>query len=333
MEAPSAAYSEQIAAAKTSVIKNSIPASLEITKVEPTTKSEHQTPINFPSTIKTSSATEIKPVIKYKDKHEEREYKNSSAPKVQHQSQHSSNEWTDYSDRSKKIMAQFNFDMPSIKHDLSITPVNDFQKVAVKSEVKKDVVSITPYNEPVPVNEGHFVSTSRFEPMDLKNHSDDKDPLELLKAEKRKQKKRERYMDNRHKPHENKIRSESETKDVYAASNSHMPQLSKEEQEQRQIEETMAATNVLSQLINSCPVQTTIDDPTDQNMDAEKEVQEVHNVMKSLKELEKLRSSPSHSPMRAPQNSGIYLGSYQDDYHRYFQKDDKMRSHKKDGHW
>lgn len=248
----------------------------------------------------------------------------------------------DWNVQSKSIMAQFGFDLPSIKNDLSITPVtSDYPKTSpVKTEIRKDVISITPFPDNAPVlSDAHFIpSSSRFddnkstlkqliENAEIQSSLQSKNTAaDLFSAEKRreKEKKQERYKA----PETGKKPEEAVLASAKLEMNSVIqPQLSKEEQEQRQIEETVAATNVLSQLINDCPLPS-----LDEQAEQEKDVQDVHMVMRSLKELQKLqeRSSPNRSPMTT--NSAMSFG-YPDEFRWSQKKEDKLKMNKRDSPW
>ncbi|XP_066593846.1 ubinuclein-1 isoform X2 [Prorops nasuta] len=128
-----------------------------------------------------------------------------------------------------------------------------------------------------------------------------------------------------------------------------VPSLSKEEQEQRQIEETVAATNFLSQIINDDSSARHISDKRkdgeaiiDDNIglmqatEQEKDVQMVMRSVKELQELQEMMYSPSSSPIggiQKPNKSASQYLSYQDDYQRlYIKKEDNARS-KDESHW
>ncbi|XP_012270052.1 ubinuclein-2 [Orussus abietinus] len=183
------------------------------------------------------------------------------------------------------------------------------------------------------------------------------------KTEKR-DKRRDRYPDGKHKSHDSKKRKKDlkldsvqvqmipVKQDVPVAA---QPPLSKEEQEQRQIEETMAATNFLSQIINddhnpSRPVSEKRKEPSlmedaggavIQTTEQENDVQMVMRSLKELQELQELQEmkySPSHSPVgvgQKPNKSNVHYVGYQEDYQRlYHKKDDKLRLPKKeDAQW
>lgn len=261
---------------------------------------------------------------------------------------------------------------------LSITPVNDYQKVnKTADELKKDVVSITPYSESssgiTMLNDN---STNRPDVFSMSNQS--AKPVSLKqrilqdtvdsKIDKRidecdshlsdpKDRKRDRWVEDKYKSHDAKKRRKEQHKVMEhnqqsmslkpEASNAiQQPVLSKEEQEQRQIEETMAATNFLSQIINDdSPRSTTekrkeslvlIDDNVGNIVQPSEQEKDVQMVMRSLKELEELREmkfSPSHSPLQKAKSSHQYVG-YSDDYHRlYHKKDDKLRLSKDEPQW
>lgn len=283
---------------------------------------------------------------------------------------------------SKSHVEKFNF-MDLTNSSLSITRV-DYDKLSTKlTEAIKDRVSITPCPEPVShpkTNEipqaGHHsvyrqdtsyssaqVLKHRFlqENADAKSDKrlDDKDVDAAVNKTEKKEKKRERCVEVKHKSsHDQKKRKKDHkmieqqigpiNQDVVP-----MPQqttLSKEEQEQRQNEETIAATNFLSQIINddSSPRGLTdkrkdgfiTDDalanavqPTEQ----EKDVQMVMRSLKELQELQEMKYSPNNSPVggtiQKPGKSNTQYVTYQEDYQRlYLKKEDKLRS-KEEAQW
>ncbi|XP_011684599.1 PREDICTED: ubinuclein-1 isoform X2 [Wasmannia auropunctata] len=289
---------------------------------------------------------------------------------------------------AKSHVEKFNF-MDLTNSSLSITRV-DYDKLSTKlTEAIKDRVSITPCPEPVShpkMNEitqaGHHsvyrqdashssaqALKHRFlqENADAKSDKrlDDKDvdaTAAVVKAAvaEKKEKKRERGVEVKHKSSHDQKKRKKEHKmieqqigpinqDVVP-----MPQqttLSKEEQEQRQNEETIAATNFLSQIINddSSPRGLadkrkdgfiTLDDslanavqPTEQ----EKDVQMVMRSLKELQELQEMKYSPNNSPVggtiQKPGKSNTQYVTYQEDYQRlYLKKEDKIRS-KEEAQW
>ncbi|EFN62274.1 Ubinuclein [Camponotus floridanus] len=276
----------------------------------------------------------------------------------------------------KSHIEKFNL-MDLTSSSLSITPVNDYHKSSAKTtETKKDVVSITACPDPVSLSKPNEISQTghhsvyrqdsyssaqvlkhRFlqENADAKcdKRLDDKDVDIMINKTDKKDKKRERCVEIKHKlSHDPKKRKKDQkvmeigpiTQDVVP-----MPQqttLSKEEQEQRQNEETIAATNYLSQIINDDSSPRGLTDKrkdfiTDDNLgnmvqptEQEKDVQ---MVMRSLKELQELqeRNSPSNSPgstTQKPGKSNAYI-TYQEDYQRlYLKKEDKVRS-KEETQW
>jgi len=283
---------------------------------------------------------------------------------------------------TKSHIEKFNF-MDLTNSSLSITRV-DCDKLSTKlTEAIKDRVSIIPCPEPVShskTNEisqvGHHsvyrqdtsyssaqVLKHRFlqENADTKcdKRLDDKDVDALVNKTEKKEKKRERCMEVKHKSlHDQKKRKKDHkiieqqigpiNQDVVP-----MPQqttLSKEEQEQRQNEETIAATNFLSQIINddSSPRGLTdkrkdgfiADDTlvnTVQPTEQEKDVQMVMRSLKELQELQEMKYSPNNSPVggtiQKPGKSNTQYVTYQEDYQRlYLKKEDKMRS-KEEAQW
>nr|XP_033334263.1 ubinuclein-1 isoform X1 [Megalopta genalis] len=180
------------------------------------------------------------------------------------------------------------------------------------------------------------------------------------KTEKR-DKRRERGVEVKHKSNDVKKRKKESkvvekqighvSSDVVVPMQQQQPPLSKEEQEQRQNEETIAATNYLSQIINDdVPARGVpdkrkdgsllLDEPvsnTVQPTEHEKDVQMVMRSLKELQELQEMKYSPSNSPvttsMQKPNKLNAQCTSYQDDYTRmYLKKDVKMKS-KEDSQW
>ncbi|CAK9819465.1 Ubn2 [Anthophora plagiata] len=201
---------------------------------------------------------------------------------------------------------------------------------------------------------------------DTKNDKrlEDKDIDLLTKTEKR-DKKRERCVDVKHKSHDVKKRKKDQkvldkqlghvNSDVVPIQQQPQqqpqPPLSKEEQEQRQNEETIAATNYLSQIFNDDASPRGMSDkrkdtglileepvgnmvqPTEQ----EKDVQMVMRSLKELQELQEMKYSPNNSPvssnMQKPNKSNTQCATYQDEYSRlYLKKDVKLKS-KEDSQW
>ncbi|KAL6258981.1 hypothetical protein P5V15_008903 [Pogonomyrmex californicus] len=282
---------------------------------------------------------------------------------------------------NKSHVEKFNL-MDLTNSSLSITPVNDYNKSSAKlTEVKKDIVSITACPEPVShskTNEaqaGHHsvyrqdtsyssaqVLKHRFlqENADTKcdKRLDDKDIDSMVNKTDKKEKKRERIEIKHKSSHDQKKRKKDQkiidqqigpiNQDIVP-----MPQqttLSKEEQEQRQNEETIAATNFLSQIINddSSPRGLTdkrkdgfITDETLGNIvqptEQEKDVQMVMRSLKELQELQEMKYSPNNSPVggsiQKPGKSNAQYVTYQEEYQRlYLKKEDKMRS-KEEAQW
>ncbi|XP_011308784.1 ubinuclein-1 isoform X2 [Fopius arisanus] len=252
---------------------------------------------------------------------------------------------------------------------LSITPVNDYPKLAKShSEIKKDVVSITPYSESpgavsVITDPSHSAKSDSICYSMLNQNSSSKPVVSLkqrilqdstdIKIEKLLGKResdpykinhkdiRDRWLDEKHKSHDSK-KSRKEHKPleqnqglmhskVDVSSVIQPPMLSKEEQEQRQIEETMAATNYLSRIINDDLPRSMSDKRKESGalgddgivgivQSSDEQDKDVQMVMRSLKELQELQ---------LPKSSGEF--SFPDDYHRlYPKKDDKMRLSKDD---
>jgi len=283
---------------------------------------------------------------------------------------------------TKSHVEKFNF-MDLTNSSLSITRV-DYDKLSTKiTEAIKDRVSITPCPEPVSLSKTNEISQTghhsvyrqdtsyssaqalkhRFlqENADVKceKRLDDKDVDATVMKTEKKEKKRERCVEVKHKSsHDQKKRKKDHkmieqqigpiNQDVVP-----MPQqtiLSKEEQEQRQNEETIAATNFLSQIINddSSPRGLTdkrkdgfITDDTLANAvqptDQEKDVQMVMRSLKELQELQEMKYSPNNSPVggtiQKPGKSNAQYVTYQEDYQRlYLKKEDKIRS-KEEAQW
>ncbi|XP_043669067.1 ubinuclein-1 isoform X1 [Vespula pensylvanica] len=214
----------------------------------------------------------------------------------------------------------------------------------------------SPHSKPVSLK--HRILQDNTE---IKNDKrlEDKD-LELTNKTEKRDKRRERCMENKHKSHDTKKRRKDQKMmepqqigPIHSEIVS-LPQqtsLSKEEQEQRQIEETVAATNFLSQIINDDASTRAITDkrkdsghvidesigsmvPTEQ----EKDVQMVMRSLKELQELQEMNCSPSHSPVNAcgiqkPNKSSVQYVTYQEEYQRlYLKKEDKLRP-KEEAQW
>ncbi|CAK9825945.1 UBN1 [Anthophora retusa] len=201
---------------------------------------------------------------------------------------------------------------------------------------------------------------------DTKNDKrlEDKD-IDLLSKTEKRDKKRERCVDVKHKSHDVKKRKKDQkvldkqlghvNSDVVPIQQQpqqqSQPPLSKEEQEQRQNEETIAATNYLSQIFNDDASPRGMSDkrkdaglileepignmvqPTEQ----EKDVQMVMRSLKELQELQEMKYSPNNSPvssnMQKPNKSNTQCATYQDEYSRlYLKKDVKLKS-KEDSQW
>ncbi|XP_012214513.1 ubinuclein-1 isoform X2 [Linepithema humile] len=286
---------------------------------------------------------------------------------------------------TKSHVEKFNF-MDLTNSSLSITPVNEYHKTSAKpTEAKKDVVSITACPEPAvshsKTNEisqaGHhsvyrqdasYSSAQALKHRFLQENPDakcdkrldEKDVDVMVNKTDKKEKRRERCLEVKHhkSSHDAKKRKKDQkiieqqigpiTQDVVS-----MPQqniLSKEEQEQRQNEETIAATNFLSQIINddSSPRGLTdkrkdgfITDDALGNMvqptEQEKDVQMVMRSLKELQELQEMKYSPNNSPVggaiQKPGKSNTQYVTYQDEYQRlYLNKEDKLRS-KEETQW
>ncbi|XP_033223092.1 ubinuclein-1 [Belonocnema kinseyi] len=243
---------------------------------------------------------------------------------------------------------------------ISITPVvNDYPKpLAIKStEIKKDIVSITPslgesnlpqslflpkQEIPSPIANPNSAMVSmpirvlQEAAIDTNNEMKVDDDLELLKAEK----KRDRYFDDRPKSHESKKRrkegrSDHEQKIVM---NSEVP-WSNDEQEPKPFDETEAATNFLSQIINDDPPDKQkdpigLDDPLASTPVTDQE-KEVEMVLRSLQQLqEEMKNSPAHSPVGGSGSKSIKNDLQFTSFGGLYGKnDDKIRISKEDGPW
>lgn len=283
---------------------------------------------------------------------------------------------------TKSHAEKFNF-MDLTNSSLSITRV-DYDKLTAKlnEAIIEDRVSITACPEPVSHSKTNEISqaghhsayrqdTSYSSAQALKHRFlqenadakcdkrlDDKDVDAMANKTDKREKKRERCVEIKHKSsHDQKKRKKDHkmieqqigpNQDVVP-----MPQqttLSKEEQEQRQNEETIAATNFLSQIINddSSPRGLTdkrkdsfiTDDTlgnTVQPTEQEKDVQMVMRSLKELQELQEMKFSPNNSPVggtiQKPGKSNAQYVTYQEDYQRlYLKKEDKIRS-KEEAQW
>ncbi|XP_032664047.1 ubinuclein-1 isoform X2 [Odontomachus brunneus] len=284
---------------------------------------------------------------------------------------------------AKSHVEKFNL-MDLTNSSLSITPVNDYHKLSGKTtETKKDVVSITACTESASHSKTNEIAQSGHHSVFRQDAShsssvqnlkhrlllenpdakcdkrlDDKDADMGNKIEK-KDKKRDRCVEVKHKPsHDTKKRKKDQklleqqigpiTQDIVPISQ--QATLSKEEQEQRQNEETIAATNFLSQIINDDTSPRGLTDKRKDNFIAddnlssivqpteqEKDVQMVMRSLKELQELQEMKFSPSHSPVgsavQKPGKSNTHYVSYQEEYQRlYLKKEDKIRS-KEDSQW
>ncbi|XP_063991841.1 yemanuclein isoform X2 [Diachasmimorpha longicaudata] len=356
------------------------------TTVTPTIQERAKTPPSFTDTFSATNNTfglpthsskpseliiEKKPATKYKEKHKETskssQLDNPSAlqplakisvvPTSQLMAQ-----------KPKNHPDKFNpLDLTS--SSLSITPVNDYLKSGKShTEMKKDVVSITPYSESptaisVITEPSHSVKSDSMS-YSMSNQNSSSKPVSLkqrilqdnpdTKIEKRfderdsdpykiehKEKKRDRWSEEKHKSHDSKKRRKEHKSMEQNQSLMHpkadissviqSPMLSKEEQEQRQIEETMAATHYLSQIINDDSARSTNDKRKETGVmgedaiigivqSSDEQEKDVQMVMRSLKELQELQ---------LPKTSSQY--GYTDDYHRiYPKKDEKLRLSKED---
>lgn len=281
----------------------------------------------------------------------------------------------------KSHVEKFNF-MDLANSSLSITRV-DYDKLTTKlnEAIIEDRVSITACPEPVSHTKTNEISqphhsvyrqdasyssaqTLKYkflqETADVKcdKRLDDKEVDAMVNKIDKKEKKRERCVEVKHKSsHDQKKRKKDHkiieqqigpNQDVVP-----MPQqttLSKEEQEQRQNEETIAATNYLSQIINDDPSPRGLTDKrkdgfiTDDTLgnavqptEQEKDVQMVMRSLKELQELQEMKFSPNNSPVggtiQKPGKSNAQYVTYQEDYQRlYLKKEDKIRS-KEEAQW
>lgn len=198
---------------------------------------------------------------------------------------------------------------------------------------------------------------------DVKNSKrlEDKD-IDLANKTERKDKRRERCAESKHKSHDVKKRKKDQKvldKQVGYVNSDVVPiqqqqqqsSLTKEEQEQRQNEETIAATNYLSQIFNDDAssrgisdkrkdIGLILDDPIGSSVqptEQEKDVQMVMRSLKELQELQEMKYSPSNSPISSniqkSNKSNTQCANYQDEYSRlYLKKDIKLKS-KEDTQW
>lgn len=199
---------------------------------------------------------------------------------------------------------------------------------------------------------------------ELKNEkkSEDKD-IEIANKTEKKDKRRERCVEVKHKSHDVKKRkkdpkviekqghSNSVIVPVQQQQQQQPSTLTKEEQEQRQNEETIAATNYLSQIINDDvsvrgitdkrkDVGLILEEPVSsmvQPTEQEKDVQMVMRSLKELQELQEMKYSPSNSPvssnMQKQNKSNTQCTNYQDEYSRlYLKKEVKLKS-KEESQW
>ncbi|XP_043492647.1 ubinuclein-1 isoform X3 [Polistes fuscatus] len=225
----------------------------------------------------------------------------------------------------------------------------------------------SPHSKPVSLK--HRILQDNTEIKNEKRLEDKDVEITSSKTDKR-DKKRERCMENKHKLQDTKKRRKDpklleqqvgppqpqqpqpQPPSIHSDKIS-LPQqtsLTKEEQEQRQIEETVAATTYLSQIIND---DTSTRATTDKRKDGgyldeyigniipteqEKDVQMVMRSLKELQELQEMNCSPSHSPVNAcgiqkPNKSSVQYVTYQEEYQRlYLKKEDKLRP-KEEAQW
>lgn len=245
---------------------------------------------------------------------------------------------------------------------ISITPVNDYTKpLVIKStEIKKDIVSITPSLGETSLPQSLFLPRQEVPSaianqnsvmvsmpirvlqeaaIDTNNETKVDDDLELFKGEKKRDQ-RDRYFDDRPKSHESKKRrkegkSDHEQKIVL---NSGVP-WSNDEQEPKQFDETEAATNFLSQIINDDPPEKQkdsigLDDPLASTPVNDQE-KEVEMVLRSLQQLqEEMKNSPAHSPVGSSGSKSIKNDLQFTSFGGLYGKnDDKIRISKEDGPW
>ncbi|XP_076676591.1 yemanuclein isoform X1 [Andrena cerasifolii] len=225
----------------------------------------------------------------------------------------------------------------------------------------------SPHSKPVPLKH-RLLHESTETKSDKK--SEDKD-IDIVNKTEKKDKRRERCVEVKHKSYDVKKRKKDQkvmekqgniNSDVVPMQQQQpqpplplpppTPSLTKEEQEQRQNEETIAATNYLSQIINDDastkgitdkrkdtglileePVNNMVVQPTEQ----EKDVQMVMRSLKELQELQEMKYSPSNSPVNSniqkPNKSNAQCAIYQDEYSRLcIKKDVKLKS-KDESQW
>ncbi|XP_006569043.1 ubinuclein-1 isoform X2 [Apis mellifera] len=197
---------------------------------------------------------------------------------------------------------------------------------------------------------------------DIKNDKklEDKD-IDLVNKTEKRDKKRERCVESKHKSHDVKKKKKDQkvldkqlgyvNSDVVPIQQQQQPSLTKEEQEQRQNEETIAATNYLSQIFNDDASSRGISDKRKdaglilddlvnnavQPSEQEKDVQMVMRSLKELQELQEMKYSPSNSPINSniqkSNKSNTQCATYQDEYSRlYLKKDVKLKS-KEESQW
>ncbi|XP_057341519.1 ubinuclein-2-like isoform X2 [Microplitis mediator] len=260
---------------------------------------------------------------------------------------------------------------------VSITPVNDYQKANKLDDNKKDVVSITPFSDvpahPPDLSLGRLSIAGSFgvsnnpgsKSLTLKHRIlhdnvdkriDDRDVIDAVGGD-TKDKKRDRWVEERYKSGDIKKRRKdikaielnqqscSITKHEVSSILQPKSGLSQEEID-RQIEETEAATNYLSQIINDESRRSANDSKRkessliDDSMEfastfppseQDKDVQMVMRSLKELQELQENKYSPSNSPLQKSKSSHQYVG-FSDDYHRHYhnKKDDKLNKIPKD---
>lgn len=242
---------------------------------------------------------------------------------------------------------------------LSITPV-DYQKpITTKTnEIKKDTVSIIPFSETTTTTTTHNETAAAaaitnisqqshyHSRQDLNNqnsvmvsmpirvlqdvaiettHNRKTDVDHDLDYLNKSDKKQERYYDGRHpKTHETKKRKRESKSDK-----------EKIEQEQKQIEETVAATNYLSQIINDdLPEKKetiSIDDLLGSAPASDQEKDDVQMVMRSIQQLQEvLNNSPTNSSVGSSASKSIKNDIQ---YSLYRKNDNNYRISKEDNQW
>ncbi|XP_043481665.1 ubinuclein-1-like isoform X2 [Leptopilina heterotoma] len=240
---------------------------------------------------------------------------------------------------------------------LSITPV-DYQKpITIKTnDIKKDTVSIIPFSETTTITATHNETAAATTNISQQSHYHSRQdlnnqnsvmvsmPIRVLQDAaietihnrktdvdhdldylNKSEKKQERYYDGRHqKTHETKKRKRESKSDK-----------EKIEQEQKQIEETVAATNYLSQIINDdLPEKKeaiSIDDLLGSTPASDQEKDDVQMVMRSIQQLQEvLNNSPTNSSVGSSASKSIKNDIQ---YNLYSKNDNNYRISKEDNQW